>query len=91
MEAALRDKNQVLIKVFNRKDIEVEDVLEEYLRYAEILRPYVADTVLLLDNALKAGKRVLLEGSQGTLLDVDHGTYPFVTSSNPTAGGACTG
>jgi len=61
------------------------------LKYADILRPYVADTVLILDQALKAGKRVLLEGSQGTLLDVDHGTYPFVTSSNPTAGGACTG
>ena len=91
LEAALRDKNQILIKVFNRKNIEVDDVLAEYLCYAEILRPYVADTVLLLDQALKAGKRVLLEGSQGTLLDVDHGTYPFVTSSNPTAGGACTG
>ena len=91
LEAALRDKNQVLIKVFNRKDIEVDEVLTEYLAYAEILRPYVADTVLLLDQALKAGKLVLLEGSQGTLLDVDHGTYPFVTSSNPTAGGACTG
>jgi adenylosuccinate synthase len=91
LEAALRDKNQILIKVFNRKNIEVDDVLNEYLEYAEILRPYVADTVLLLDQALKAGKRVLLEGSQGTLLDVDHGTYPFVTSSNPTAGGACTG
>ena len=91
LEAALRDKNQVLIKVFNRKDIEVEEVLKEYLEYAEILRPYVADTVLLLDEALKAGKTILLEGSQGTLLDVDHGTYPFVTSSNPTAGGACTG
>ena len=81
LEAALRDKNQILIKVFNRKNIEVDDVLAEYLGYAEILRPYVADTVLLLDQALKAGKRVLLEGSQGTLLDVDHGTYPFVTSS----------
>jgi adenylosuccinate synthase len=91
IEGALRDKNQVLIKVFNRKNIEVDEVLDEYLAYAEILRPYVADTVLLLDEALKAGKRVLLEGSQGTLLDVDHGTYPFVTSSNPTAGGACTG
>ena len=83
--------NGVLIKVFNRKNIDVDEVLNEYLAYAEILRPYVADTVLLLDEALKAGKRVLLEGSQGTLLDVDHGTYPFVTSSNPTAGGACTG
>jgi adenylosuccinate synthase len=81
----------VLIKVFNRKDIAVEEVLKEYLEYAEILRPYVADTVLILDEALKAGKTILLEGSQGTLLDVDHGTYPFVTSSNPTAGGACTG
>jgi len=91
IEAALRDKNQVLIKVFNRKGIEVEEVLQEYLGYADILRPYVTDTVLLLDRALKAGKNVLLEGSQGTLLDVDHGTYPFVTSSNPTAGGASTG
>ena len=91
IEGALRDKNQVLIKVFNRKGIEVEDVLNEYLGYADILRPYVTDTVLLLDQALKAGKNVLLEGSQGTLLDVDHGTYPFVTSSNPTAGGASTG
>jgi adenylosuccinate synthase len=91
IEAALRDKNQVLIKVFNRKGIEVEDVLNEYLGYAELLKPYVTDTVLLLDNALKAGKNVLLEGSQGTLLDVDHGTYPYVTSSNPTAGGASTG
>jgi len=91
LEGALRDKNQILIKVFNRKNIEVDEVLEEYLKYADILRPYVADTVLILDEALKAGKRVLLEGSQGTLLDVDHGTYPFVTSSNPTAGGACTG
>ena len=91
IEGALRDKNQVLIKVFNRKGIELEDVLTEYLEYAEILRPYIADTGLLLDQALKAGKYVLLEGSQGTLLDVDHGTYPFVTSSNPTAGGASTG
>lgn len=91
LEGALNDKNQVLTKVFNRKNMSVSEILEEYLAYAEILRPYVADTSLLLDKALKAGKTVLLEGSQGTLLDVDHGTYPFVTSSNPTAGGACTG
>ena len=91
IEAALHDKNQILIKVFNRKGITVEEVLSEYLGYADILKPYVADTALLLDQALKAGKNVLLEGSQGTLLDVDHGTYPFVTSSNPTAGGASTG
>ncbi|MFZ9927234.1 MAG: adenylosuccinate synthase [Candidatus Nanopelagicaceae bacterium] len=91
IESALRDKNQVLTKVFNRKDMEVNEILDEYLGYAEILRPYIADTALLLNQALKNGKTVLLEGSQGTLLDVDHGTYPFVTSSNPTAGGACTG
>ena len=91
IEGALKDKNQVLTKVFNRKDMEVTEILEEYLRYAEILRPYVTDTALLLNKALEQGKTVLLEGSQGTLLDVDHGTYPFVTSSNPTAGGACTG
>ena len=91
IEGALRDKNQVLIKVFNRKGIEIDDVLKEYLEYAEILRPYVTDTSLLLNQALDRGENVLLEGSQGTLLDVDHGTYPFVTSSNPTAGGASTG
>jgi adenylosuccinate synthase len=91
IEGALRDKNQVLIKVFNRKGLEVDEVFREYLDYAEILRPYVADTSLLLNKALEKGENVLLEGSQGTLLDVDHGTYPFVTSSNPTAGGASTG
>ena len=91
LEGALRDKNQVLIKVFNRKGIEIEEVLNEYLGYADILKPYVCDTALLLDKALTENKVVLLEGSQGTLLDVDHGTYPFVTSSNPTAGGASTG
>jgi adenylosuccinate synthase len=91
IEAALYDKNQILVKVFNRKGITVNEVLDEYLGYAQVLKPYVTDTSLLLDQALKAGKVVLLEGSQGTLLDVDHGTYPFVTSSNPTAGGASTG
>jgi len=91
IEAALHDKNQILVKVFNRKGITVEEVINEYLGYAEILKPYVTDTSLLLDQALQQGKVVLLEGSQGTLLDVDHGTYPFVTSSNPTAGGASTG
>jgi adenylosuccinate synthase len=91
IEAALHDKNQILVKVFNRKGITVNEVISEYLGYAEILKPYVTDTSLLLDQALQQGKLVLLEGSQGTLLDVDHGTYPFVTSSNPTAGGASTG
>ena len=91
IEAALHDKNQILVKVFNRKGITVDEVINEYLGFAEALKPYVTDTSLLLDQALQQGKVVLLEGSQGTLLDVDHGTYPFVTSSNPTAGGASTG
>jgi len=91
LELALREKNQVLAKVYNRRRIEVDEVVTEYLKYAEQLGPHIADTGLVLDSALRAGKVVLLEGSQGTLLDVDHGTYPFVTSSNPTAGGAATG
>ncbi|MFM8774296.1 MAG: adenylosuccinate synthase [Actinomycetota bacterium] len=91
VEGALANKNQVLVKVFNRRELQVDAITETLLAYAEPLRPYVADTVLVLNDALDAGKTVLLEGGQGTLLDVDHGTYPFVTSSNPTAGGACTG
>ncbi|MCQ4044121.1 adenylosuccinate synthase [Streptantibioticus rubrisoli] len=91
VEAALNDKNQVLVKIFNRRAISAEKVVEEYLGYAEQIRDYVADTTLVLNRALDEDKVVLLEGGQGTLLDVDHGTYPFVTSSNPTSGGACTG
>ncbi|MEU9127477.1 adenylosuccinate synthase [Kitasatospora sp. NPDC048540] len=91
VEAALHDKNQLLVKLYNRRAIPAELVVEEYLGYADKIRPFLADTTLVLDEALKANKVVLLEGGQGTLLDVDHGTYPFVTSSNPTAGGACTG
>jgi adenylosuccinate synthase len=91
VELALREKNQVLTKVYNRRAIDVDEVCEEYGGYAEILAPHITDTSLLLAKALDAGKVVLLEGSQGTLLDVDHGSYPFVTSSNPTAGGASTG
>jgi len=91
LELALREKNQVLVKVYNRKAIDVGAVVEEYLTYGERLRPYIADTRLELARALDRGATVLLEGAQGTLLDVDHGSYPFVTSSNPTAGGACVG
>ncbi|MEU3566963.1 adenylosuccinate synthase [Kitasatospora sp. NPDC036755] len=91
IEAALHDKNQVLVKLYNRRTIPADLVVEEYLGYAEKIKPFLSDTTLVLDEALKADKVVLLEGGQGTLLDVDHGTYPFVTSSNPTAGGACTG
>jgi adenylosuccinate synthase len=91
LELALREKNQVLTKVYNRRAIDVDEVCDEYGRYAEVLAPHIADTSLMLSKALDDGKFVLLEGSQGTLLDVDHGSYPFVTSSNPTAGGASTG
>ncbi|RDG38205.1 adenylosuccinate synthase [Streptomyces corynorhini] len=91
VEAALESKNQLLAKVFNRRAIEADKIVEELLTFADQLKPYVSDTTLVLNNAIDAGKVVLFEGGQGTLLDVDHGTYPFVTSSNPTAGGACTG
>jgi adenylosuccinate synthase len=91
VESALSNKNQVLVKVFNRREIDIDSVVADLLQFAEILRPMVRDTSLILNKALDEGKVVLLEGGQGTLLDVDHGTYPFVTSSNPTAGGACTG
>jgi adenylosuccinate synthase len=91
LDLALREKNQVLTKVYNRRGIDPDKVAQEYLGYGEKLRAYVADTARVLNSALDAGKSVLLEGAQATLLDVDHGTYPFVTSSSPTAGGACVG
>ncbi|MFI7130265.1 adenylosuccinate synthase [Nonomuraea sp. NPDC050153] len=91
IEVALAEKNQVLTKVYNRRGIDPSAVLDEYLAYAERLKPHIADTSLVLSKALDEGKFVLLEGGQGTLLDIDHGTYPFVTSSSPTSGGACAG
>ena len=91
VEGALELKNQLLVKAYNRKAMAVDAVIDGLLQHAERLRPMVADTSLLLTQALDDGKVVLLEGGQATMLDVDHGTYPFVTSSNPTAGGACTG
>ena len=91
VEAALVQKNDILVKLYNRAAVKPEEVVEHLLSFAERLRPMVKDTSLVLNNALGDGKTVLLEGGQGTLLDVDHGTYPFVTSSNPTAGGATTG
>ncbi|MET8863565.1 adenylosuccinate synthase [Nonomuraea sp. NPDC049421] len=91
IEVALTEKNQVLTKVYNRRGIDPAAVLDEYLAYAERLKPHIADTSLVLSKALDEDKFVLLEGGQGTLLDIDHGTYPFVTSSSPTSGGACAG
>ena len=91
LELVLREKNQVLSKVYNRRGIDAGAVAAEYLAYGDRIRPYVADTGLILNKALDNDEVVLLEGAQATLLDVDHGTYPFVTSSSPTAGGACAG
>ena len=91
VEGSLASKNQTLVKVYNRRAVDVDAIVTELLSYADKLKPYLANTSLLLHEALVRGDNVLLEGGQGTLLDVDHGTYPFVTSSNPTAGGAATG
>lgn len=91
IESALDVKNQMLVKMYNRKAIDPEQVVEHFLSYRDRLEPMVIDAELELNCALDAGKHVLMEGGQATMLDVDHGTYPFVTSSNPTTGGACTG
>jgi adenylosuccinate synthase len=91
VEAALEQKNHLLVKVYNRRAIKVEEILEEVAGYADALKPLVADTSRVLNEALDAGRTVLFEGAQATMLDVDHGTYPFVTSSSPTAGGVCAG
>ncbi|MCI9889042.1 adenylosuccinate synthase [Micrococcales bacterium 31B] len=91
VESAMFQKNELLVKTYNRRELSADEVVEHFLGLADRLKPYVADTALVLNQALSEGKTVLLEGGQGTLLDVDHGTYPFVTSSNATSGGACTG
>jgi adenylosuccinate synthase len=91
VEAALEAKNHMLVKVFNRRAISVQEILDEIAAYADRLRPLVADTSLVLNRALDDDETVLFEGAQATMLDVDHGTYPFVTSSNPIAGGVGAG
>ncbi len=91
LRIALDQKNELLQKLYDMKPLDATAVADEVLRHAERLRPFIADTSLLVNRALDAGKDVLFEGAQGTMLDVDHGTYPFVTSSNPVAGAACTG
>lgn len=91
VEAALEEKNRILPRVYNTLPMESQEIIDEYLGFAERLQPHVADTSLLLHEAIRSGEDVLFEGAQGTLLDIDHGTYPFVTSSNPTAGGAVIG
>jgi adenylosuccinate synthase len=91
LETNLKDKNKQLTKVYNQLPMDPDEIYDEYLEYADRLLAYVTDTSLLVWEAIHEGKNVLFEGAQGTLLDIDHGTYPFVTSSNPTAGGASTG
>ncbi|MEO6309962.1 MAG: adenylosuccinate synthase [Leifsonia sp.] len=91
VEGALEQKNNMLVKMYNRRAITVDEIVTDLLSYADRLRPMVDDTALTLHQALDAGKTVLFEGGQATMLDVDHGTYPFVTSSSATSGGAVTG
>ena len=91
LERVLSEKNHLLSKAYGRDQFDFEDMLEQYLAYGEQMRPYIANTSVVINRAIDAGKRVLFEGAQGTMLDIDHGTYPFVTSSHPIAGGACIG
>jgi adenylosuccinate synthase len=91
IEVALAEKNLWLERIYEVEPFDLEDVASRYELYAQRLRPHIADTSLIVDDALRAGREVLFEGAQATLLDLDHGTYPFVTSSNPTAGGAAVG
>ncbi len=91
VEQALALKNEILVKIYDLPTLDVDEIVQEYESYAERLAPYIIDTSLYINQMLDDGKQVLFEGAQGTLLDLDHGTYPFVTSSSPVAGGACTG
>lgn len=91
LRATIAEKNQVLTKIYDKEQLNVEQIVTEYVEFDKKIDPYITDTTLLLNNAVREGKNILMEGAQGALLDVDHGTYPFVTSSNPTSGGACTG
>jgi len=91
LRANIEEKNQILTKVYGETKLDVDAIIAEYQEFDKQIDEYVTDTSVYLNDALKKGKTVIAEGAQGALLDVDHGTYPFVTSSNPTAGGACTG
>jgi adenylosuccinate synthase len=92
LEVVLKEKNQILAKVYNRLPLSVSEIADRYLdEYAPVMAPLIGDTVGIIHESLENGGRLLLEGAQATFLDLDHGTYPFVTSSNPVAGGACVG
>ncbi len=87
----LKEKNNLLKKIYNHDELDVEEIIREYVEFDKAIDKYVKDVPSYLNNAIAEGKSILLEGAQGALLDVDHGTYPYVTSSSPTSGGACTG
>lgn len=89
--AIIADKNQVITQMYGGEPLEADPIIKDYLALAELLRPYVTDTSVILNDAIDAGKKVLFEGAQGVMLDIDQGTYPYVTSSNPSAGGVCIG
>ncbi len=91
LRANIEEKNILLTKIYDKAELNIEEIVREYLAFDTQIDQYITDTTALLNQAIKDGKNVLMEGAQGALLDVDHGTYPFVTSSNPTSGGACTG
>jgi len=91
LKTHLKNKNEIFNKIYGIEGLDFKEIYEEYTEYAKIIKNYVADTSLIVDEALKNNKNILFEGAQGTLLDIDHGTYPYVTSSNPIAGGACQG
>lgn len=87
----IKEKNEILNKIYEEKEIDVDEIINEYLEFDKKIDPYIKDVSTFLNESLKDGKQILLEGAQGTLLDIDFGTYPYVTSSNPTSGGACAG
>ncbi len=91
LEANIKSKNQILTEVYEGQSLDYGEVLESFNGYAEALRKYVCDTSILVNDAVQQGKNIVFEGAQGTLLDLDHGTYPYVTSSHPTAAAACLG
>lgn len=91
LRSNITEKNNVLQKIYGFEQLDVDQIIKQYLNFDKLIDPYVTDTTLLINEAARSGKNVIIEGAQGALLDIDHGTYPFVTSSNPTSGGACTG
>ncbi|MCL6564054.1 MAG: adenylosuccinate synthase [Firmicutes bacterium] len=91
LKRVLEEKNRLLARAYDMQGFDFDDVLQTYLAYGEAMRPYIANTSVVINDAIDAGERVLFEGAQGTMLDIDHGTYPYVTSSHPVAGGACIG